>query len=160
MPVTLMKGDLFDVAEQRHDLHALAFGTDIGGALSAGIASAFRARFPAFAVAYQAHCEAGMQMGDVFEWRDGNRVVYALGIQRPGSKPTMSAFERAMNTMLAQAAAAGVQGVHLPRIGGGKDGLDQLRVKRVINEAAAKTTVNLIVFEQFVRAAARPPEPS
>jgi len=152
MPITYLKGDIFELAAQRTDLHAIAFGTDIAGAMDSGISIAVKSRWPAFADAFRVHCETTkMQLGDVFEWRDNNLVLYALGIQRAGTKPTIAAFDRATPIMIAKATEANVQGIHLPRIGAGKEGLDWLRVKRILNDASAATPLSFIVFEQFVR---------
>lgn len=156
MPITFMKGDLFDVASQRTDLHAIAFGADTAGALSSGIANTFRTRWPAFAEAYRAHCQSTKaQLGDVFTWREGNLVMYALVIQREDNKPTIAAFDRATSTMVKRATEDNVQGILLPRVGSGKEGLDWLRVKRILNDASATTPTSFIVFEQFVRAGAK-----
>jgi len=58
--------------------------------------------------------------------------------------------------MMERLEAEGIQAVLFPRIGAGKNGLDWLRVKRILTEIGRATTVALVVFEQFVRKV--PPE--
>src|SRR5882672_10229960 len=106
--------------------------------MSAGIAVAVRQRWPEFADAYRAHCaDNKFQLGDVFTWRpggEGDLVIYALGLQSGGAKPKISTLERATRAMIERAPADGVQAVLFPRIGAGKNGLDWLRVKRILTE--------------------------
>ena len=152
MPTTFLKGDVFDAAAERTGQRALAFGADCAGTMDTGIAVAFRQRWPALAEAYRAHCEGGrMQLGEVFTWREGDLVVYALGLWRNGGKPKVSTLQSVSRAMIARAAADGVTAIFLPRIGAGKTGMDWARVKRVLTELGAETLLELVVFEQFVR---------
>lgn len=144
MPTTFVKGDLFQD-------RVLAFSADISGAMDRGIAVAFRKRWPALGDALAAQ---KLQLGDVFAWRDGDVVVYALGIQSGDRKPKVSIVARALDAMLARAAEDGIGRIALPRIGAGKGGIDRVRVKRVLTEAGDKTPIELVVYEQFVRAPA------
>jgi O-acetyl-ADP-ribose deacetylase (regulator of RNase III) len=151
MPTTFIKGDIFAEAAERTGPRALAFGADCAGTMDAGIAVAFRQRWPALAEAYRVRCEGGrMQLGDLFAWRDGDLFVYALGLHRDGKKPKVSIFERALSAMIARATEDGVTTVLLPRFGAGKNGMDWTRVKRVLSNAGA-APLELVVFEQFIR---------
>lgn len=162
MPTTFLKGDILHEASEGTGPRALAFGADCAGTMDAGIAVAIRQRWPALADAYRAHCsDAKFQLGDVFAWRpegEGDLVIYALGLQSGGAKPKLSAFERAARALVSRAEADGVQRVLLPRFGAGKDGLDWLRVKRILTDISRGQPVNLVVFEQFIRQA--PPTPA
>jgi len=156
MPTTFVKGDLFEDANDAPPPRAFAFAANTSGAMETGIAVAFKKRWPALADAYRARAEGGkMQLGDVFAWRDGDVIVYALVIQHGDKKPKVSTLVRAVDAMLARAAADGVGRIALPRVGAGKAGIDAVRVKRVLTEAGEKSPVNLVVFEQFVRSAPR-----
>ncbi len=143
MPTELVKGDLFEDAGK-----AYAFGADCDGTMDAGVAVAFKKRFPEFA---KAVASAALEPGDVFAWNEGGVTIYALGLTRGGKKPKVSTLERALRAMIDRAAADGVARVALPRLGGGKSGLDAARVKRVLDELGSTTTVMLAVYEQFVR---------
>jgi O-acetyl-ADP-ribose deacetylase (regulator of RNase III) len=152
MPTTFVKGDLFEDSKSVRPPRALAFAADCSGAMDKGIAVAFKKRWPALAHAYEARAAGGkMQLGDVFAWREGDDVVYVLGIQRGDKKPKVSTLTRALEAMVAHATRDGVSRIGLPRIGAGKGGIDRVRVKRVLTEIGEKTPVALVVFEQFVR---------
>lgn len=152
MPATFVKGDLFEDAKDAPPPRAFAFAADTSGAMDKGIAVAFGKRWPAFAEAYRAHAEGGkMQLGDVFTWREGDVIVYALAISQGEKKPKVSTLARAVDAMLARAIGDGALRIALPRIGAGKGGIDPVRVKRVLTEAGEKSAVTLVVFEQFVR---------
>ncbi|MDF1562959.1 MAG: macro domain-containing protein [Deltaproteobacteria bacterium] len=161
MACSFIKGDIFDEATGEgapEGPRGIAFGADCDGAMTTGIASAFQKRWPALGDAFAAHCATGkMQLGDVFTWRDGDLFVYALGVQRGSTKPRVSIFERALRALVTRASEDGVQRVLLPRIGAGKGGMDWIRVKRVITDVGQKTSLELVVFEQFIRQASAPP---
>ena len=154
MPTTFVKGDLFEDAKDAPSPRAFAFAADTSGAMDKGVAVAFEKRWPALAEAFRAHAEGGkMQLGEVFSWRDGDVIVYALAIQQGEKKPKVSTLARAVDAMLTRAVADGALRIALPRIGAGKGGIDRVRVKRVLTEAGEKSPVTLVVFEQFIRSA-------
>ncbi len=162
MPTIFVKGDLFEDAKDSKPPRAFAFAADCSGTMQKGIAVAFKKRWPAFEQAYKARADGGkMQLGDVFAWRAGDELVYALGIQRGETKPKVSTLARAIEAMVARATTDGVERIALPRIGAGKGGIDRVRVKKVLTEAGEKTAISLVVFEQFVRTKDEPntPEP-
>lgn len=143
MAIELVKGDVFEDAAR-----AFAFGADCEGTMGAGVAVAFKKRWPAFAEAF---AKARVEPGHVFAWREGDVTVYALGLQRAGKEAKVSTLERALQALVDHATRDGVTRIALPRLGGGKSGLDATRVKRVLEEIGGATTVSLIVYEQFVR---------
>jgi len=96
-----------------------------------------------------------MQLGEVFGWREGDVIVYALAIQQGEKKPKVSTLARAVDAMLARAVADGASRIALPRIGAGKGGIDRVRVKRVLTEAGEKSPITLVVYEQFIRSTPR-----
>ena len=151
MPTTFLHGDLFNTAGVR----AYAHGVTTTGAMDAGVAVAFKKRFPRMFDEYKARCEDGrFSLGDVFVWSDGDLVVYNLGIQEHWKKKAkIPALSRALAKMIASATAAGVTSIAMPRVGAGLGGLDWPRVKNILTELGASTPVSLLVFEKFVRAA-------
>lgn len=152
MPTTFVKGDLFNTP----GIRAYAHGCNCAGAMDAGVSVAFKKRWPHMFEQYQLRCsERRFHLGDVFVWNDaeGDEVVYNLAIQEHWKKKsTLPAFAKALRKMVELAALAGVERIGLPRIGAGLGGLDWLRVKKILNEVGAETTVTLVVFEQFIRA--------
>ena len=150
MTTTFMKGDLFQDGADEKRAHAFAFAADVSVSMGQGIAVAFAKRWPAFAEAFRA---ANLQAGDVFAWTpDKNVWIYALGLSSGDKKPKVSVLIRALDAMVERATADGVHRIAMPKVGGGKGGIDPLRVKAVLTEAGSRTTISLVVFEQFVRA--------
>lgn len=155
MPANFVKGDILEEADKPTGPRALAFAADCAGTMDHGIAVAVRQRWPELAEAFRAHAASGkMQLGEVFAWAKDDLTVYALGIQKGGAKPKVSSIERALRAAIGLAADGAIPRVLVPRIGGGKTGLDWTRVKRVITEVASEKPLDVVVFEQFVRSKA------
>jgi O-acetyl-ADP-ribose deacetylase (regulator of RNase III) len=150
MPTTLVKGDIFHTP----GLRAYAHGCNCAGAMDAGVAVAFKKRWPRMFEEYAARCADGrFHLGDVFVWSEGDEVVYNLAIQEHWKKKAkMAALARALRKAVALAQVAGVERIGLPRLGSGLGGLDWPRVKSTLAEIGGETPVTLIVFEQFIRA--------
>lgn len=150
MPATFVKGDLFAT----EGLRAYAHGCNCAGAMDAGVAVAFKKRWPRMFEEYQARCADGrFHLGDVFVWNEGDEVVYNLATQEHWKKRSkLPALSRALRKMVELAEKSGVERIGLPRIGAGLGGLDWQRVKSMIEEVGVETKVTLVVFEQFVRA--------
>jgi O-acetyl-ADP-ribose deacetylase (regulator of RNase III) len=149
MPATLTKGDLFETP----GLRAFAHGCNCAGSMDAGVAIAFKKRWPAMFDEYKARCEDGrLHLGDVLLWTDGDVTVYCLAIQEHWKKKAkLPALARALRKMVELAQNAGIERVGLPRVGAGLGGLDWQRAKSLLREIGGETTVELVVFEQFVR---------
>lgn len=140
MPTNFVKGDVLEEANSGMGKRALAFGAEIG------IAVAVRKRWPAFAAALEATKGKGVQPGEVFAWSDGDLEIYALGIQRGGAHPKVPWVERSVRTALARAEGAEIRRVLIPRFGG-----DWTRMKKLLGEIGGTTTIDLVIFEQFIR---------
>jgi O-acetyl-ADP-ribose deacetylase (regulator of RNase III) len=149
MPAIFTKGDIF----QTEGLRAYAHGCNCAGSMDAGIASAFKKRWPRMFEEYQARCADGrFHLGDVLVWSEGDETVYNLAIQEHWKKKAkIPALARTLRRAAELAAAAGIAQIGLPRIGAGLGGLDWPRVRKVISEVGAETGVTFVVFEQFVR---------
>ncbi len=152
MPTIFTKGDLFATP----DLKAYAHGVTSSGAMDAGIALAFKKRWPRMDEDYRALCvDKRLHLGDVFPWSEGEITVYNLVIQvHWKSHAKLAALTRAVRRMVELATTAGVTRIGLPRIGTGMGGLDWPRVKSVLEAAGSASLLELVVFEQFIRAKA------
>ncbi len=150
MPTTFKSGDLF--AEP--DLHAYAFGCTQAGKLDAGIAAAFKKRWPRLEEEYGARCADGrFTLGDVFPFSEGDKTVFCLALQEHWKKRAkLAALDRAVVRMVELATHAGVKKIGLPRIGTGLGGLEWLRVKSVLSKVGDTTPIEIVVFEKFERA--------
>lgn len=144
MPTAIVKGDIFET----DGIRAYAFGANTDGSLDAGIAIAFKKRWPAFAEAFAQRCEGNkLNVGDVFMWTEGDVTVFALGIAHADKNPSISALTRAVRRMLDLAAEAKLKRIGVSRIAG----VDWLRARKMLGEVSVNHSVRLDVFEQFVR---------
>lgn len=143
MPTNFVKGDVLDEAAVESGKRALVFGA------STGIAGAVGKRWPAAAAALESPKGSGtitVEPGGAIEWHDGDLFVFALGIQRGDDKPKVAWIERSLRNVIERASSEGIRRILVPRFGG-----DWTRVKKVLGEIGASTTIDLVVFEQFVR---------
>lgn len=149
MPTSFVKGDIFNT----DGLSAYAHGCNCAGRMDAGIAVAFKKRWPRMFEQYELLCADGrFHLGDVFVWVEGNETVYNLAIQEHWKKKSqLAALVKALRKMLGLANGAGIDRIGLPRIGSGLGGLDWPRVRKVLSETGQEASVELVVFEQFIR---------
>lgn len=143
MPANFVKGDILDEAIIDSGKRALVFGA------TSGIAVAVKKRWPGFTdvlASPEGSGERAVEPGEVVEWRDGDLFVFAIGIQRGGGKPKISWIERSLRHVIDRATKEDVRRILVPRLGG-----DWARVKKLLGEIGATTTIDLVVFEQFVR---------
>jgi O-acetyl-ADP-ribose deacetylase (regulator of RNase III) len=151
MPTALVKGDIFETP----GITAFAFGASTDGTMDAGISIAMKKRWPDLAEALAAHCASGkLNLGEVFVWTHEDVTVFALAIQQGAKKPSMTALTHAVRRMLTLAQEAKIMRVGVPRVGTGPNGLDWVRVRKMLGEVSVGQPVRLDVFEQFVRAKA------
>lgn len=163
MPTTFVKGDLFEdldksaegvVGAEPQDskgegVYGVAFAAETSGEMSRGLALAFKKRWPALAEAFRDRAgDKGLEPGEVFVWEAEGVVIFALGVLAGDKKAKLGALTRAVAAMVAEAQKRGLSRVALGRI----VGFDPVRVKRVLTDAGAASVLDLMVFEQFVRA--------
>jgi O-acetyl-ADP-ribose deacetylase (regulator of RNase III) len=150
MPTTFTKGDIFNT----QGLTVYAHGCNCAGAMDSGVAVAFKKRFPQAFEEYRKRCEDGrFSLGDVFVWSDEKVTVYHLAIQEHWkTKTKMPALVRALGRMIEAAEKSGIKRIAMPRVGAGLGGLEWHRVRDILTELGSKTMIEIVVFEQFVRA--------
>lgn len=134
-------------------IKAFAFGVTTQGTLDAGIAVAFKKRFLGLEEEYAKRCADGrFHLGDTLVFVDGENTVYGLALQAHWkARAKLAALERSMARAVELASNAHVSKIGIPRIGTGLGGLEWLRVKSVLTKLGAETSVELVVFEKFVR---------
>ncbi|HEY1690866.1 MAG TPA: hypothetical protein VGG39_01815 [Polyangiaceae bacterium] len=154
MPATFVKGDLLNT----DGLRAYAFGSNARGTMDAGVAVAFKKRWPGLEATLATRAaEKALALGDVVAFAEGDEHVYALVLQDDETKKAkLGSLTRAATRLVELAAKDGVARVGLLRPGTGKAALDWPRVKRILKEVGDATEVTLVVFEQFIRT--KPPE--
>jgi O-acetyl-ADP-ribose deacetylase (regulator of RNase III) len=144
MVITEVRGDLLAAG-----LPALAHGCNCSGTMGTGVAREIRHRWPPLYRLYRNACRAGGFLpGDVLVW-PGPPVVYNLAVQlRPGPTASLAAIEVAVARMLQLAEVGGVAEIGMPRIGCGPGGLRWAEVGPVLDDLAAASEVDLVVFEK------------
>lgn len=148
MPTRFVKGDLFHYP----GLQALAHGCNCAGSMGKGIATTFRDRFPEMHEEYRRRCGAGaFGLGDVFVWRQEPLTIFNLGTQKTWrTKARLSAIEQSVLEMVRVASERRISTIGLPRIGAGYGGLEWQQVKSVLSRIGDASSVELVVFEEFV----------
>jgi O-acetyl-ADP-ribose deacetylase (regulator of RNase III) len=144
MVITEVRGELLSAG-----LPAVAHGCNCSGTMGAGVAKEIRRRWPPLYRLYRSACRTGGFLpGDVLVW-PGPPVVYNLAVQlRPGPSASLAAIEVAVARMLDLAEAEGITEIGMPRIGCGPGGLRWSEVGPVLDDLAAASAVDLVVFEK------------
>lgn len=148
MPLSCERGDLFATP----GLCGLAHGCNVAGAMGAGIALAFRARWPAMFAEYQARCADGrFRLGEVFTWREAGVTVFNLGTQPHWrAHAELPAIASAVRAMLAEAETASLPEIALPRIGAGLGGLSWPVVLDVLGPLAQASRVRVRLCDEYI----------
>lgn len=140
--MTAMTGDLFTAG-----LPAIGHGCNCAGSMGAGIALAFKQRFPDMYQEYRRRCRAGeFRLGDIMVWETPDLVIYNLATQPvPRPSATLEAIDTSVRAALADAAGRGLAQLGLPRVGAGLGGLNWPDVADVLDRASADSLVELVV---------------
>ena len=152
MPIQFVSGDLF---KNRLKAQALAHGCNCAGSMGAGIAVAFRERYPEMYEEYRRRCKAEPRQfnpGDVFLWKNDDRPwVFNLATQERywRGRATYEAIEACLVKMRQLADGQGIGRVSMPRIGAGLGGLSWRKVKAIIERVFAGWAGTLIVYETY-----------
>jgi hypothetical protein len=164
MPTTFVKGDFIAEAQPGEGgLRVYAFPAEASGKMETGVSIAVRRRWPAIAAWWADEGGKKRQVGVAPAWSEGDDLVYAVAVERAGARAKLSWLEGAAQAMLADAARRGVARISAARLwGGGRGAVDGARAKRVLADLGEASPVELVVFEQFVRArpAEGPPAPA
>lgn len=137
-------GDIF-TSEHR----VLGQGVNIDGLMGAGIAVAFRRRWPEMYEQYRALCLDGeLQAGGLHAWRtDGDAdfdVVMNIASQdRPGRHARLEWVQSGVRSALRATRLFGHDTLALPRIASGIGGLVERDVERVLEELAGESDVDI-----------------
>ncbi|NSL90787.1 macro domain-containing protein [Chitinophaga sp. Mgbs1] len=150
MSVIFIQGDLFN----HPGLHTYAHGCNCAGAMGKGIAVDFKLKFPDMYQEYKKRCRNGsFTLGSVYFYQSGPYSVFNIGTQKTWqTKAEMVAIETGLTTMLNIAAEHNIHKIGLPRIGAGLGRLSWEEVKETIIRLAENSPIELIVFEEFVKA--------
>lgn len=129
MTVKHVTGDLFAL-----DVDAIGHGVNCKGVMGAGIAVAFKDKFPMMYHDYQKLCYMmHLWPGQVFVWRMGDKTVYNIASQyEPGADASYDALATALLFVRFDAERYNLKSVALPQIGCGIGGLEWQHVSRLM----------------------------
>lgn len=160
MTISYVSGDLFTNA---YNAEAFAHGCNCAGAMGAGIAVAFRERYPAMYEEYRRRCKATpreFNPGDMFLWKDADQPwVFNLATQEHywRSRATYVAVEQALATMRDLADRECVRSIAMPRIGAGYGGLSWRRVREIVERIFSAWEGALYLYAEHAPEATNPP---
>lgn len=143
MAVIEKQGDLFTT-----ETIALAHGCNTQGAMGAGIALAFKHKFPNMYSWYSKACKASLfTEGNVFIWEQSGRVVYNLMSQGlPGPTAQISFIIDALTKACTDATKRGLKEIAMPRIGCGIGGLTWAAVKPELERLSLEQKIDFVVY--------------
>jgi O-acetyl-ADP-ribose deacetylase (regulator of RNase III) len=153
MSIQFVSGDLFD---NIHGVEAFAHGCNCQGSMGAGVAKAFRGRYPEMFEEYRRRCKAERRqfnLGDSWLWKaDDQPWVFNLGTQEGywRSRASYEAIETALRRMREQADAADISSIAMPRIGVGYSGLSWKKVRAIVERVFRDWPGTLVVYEEYV----------
>lgn len=129
MKVKYVQGDLF---EGNYD--AIGHGVNLHGVMGAGIAKAFRAKFPEMFEEYARLCkQKALPFGTAQYWYENEQAGFNLATQvAPGPNANEDALIMALEDALDECNIRGLQELAIPKIGCGIGGLDWNDVKEAI----------------------------
>ena len=118
------------------------------GVMGAGVARAFRNRYPAMFREYAAACARGeVQPGTLHVWTDGDVEVVNMPTKRHFRYPsTYDDVEGGLVALRAHLSGRGGMRVTLPAPGCGCGGLDWGRVSRMIEEHLGNLDAEVLAF--------------
>jgi len=140
------RGDLFAA----DDLEALAHGVNCRGVMGAGIAKAFRTRWPEMYHGYRSLAEEGtLQPGGVYTYRGtpAYKAIFNLCSQeRPGPDAKLRWIASSVANMVHIAEEEDILSIGIPRVGCGIGGLDWIEVRMLLETIANESSVELVAF--------------
>lgn len=140
--VSYKTGDIFSSTAQ-----ALGHGCNTQGFMGAGIARAFRDRFPVMYEEYKARCDRGLLLpGEMFPWSipGGVHTIYNIASQELlGANANYEWLASGVHKALLHAESLDIKTLALPRIGSGIGGLSEHKVEGVLLGLAASSPVDI-----------------
>lgn len=141
------EGDIFDT-----DALAIGEGVNTQGFMGAGIATQFRARFPAMYEDYKRVCRSGtFKGGNVAAWElEDGRMIYNIASQElPGANATYDFLFEGVYWAMIDCEERGIDTLALPRIASGIGGLDEGKVEGILWTLALllKTDIELWTYK-------------
>ena len=127
-------GDIFETRQP-----ALGHGVNTHGLMGAGIAVAFRRKFPEIFVPYETACHTGaLTAGGVLpiQTKTGQWVFNIASQDRPGKHARLSWLKEGMEATLHFCKEENISGIAIPRIGAGIGGLKWEEVYETLEELA------------------------
>lgn len=145
--VRYLEGDLMLSRAQ-----VLAHGVNCRGSMGAGIAVAFKRRFPAMFQEYRRHCQKGiLTPGGLFLWKEESPWVLNLATQAHKGRAELPYVREAFAVGAALIDGEGVRTVAMPRIAAGLGGLAWEEVRPILEEAFHPLPARVFVYDRFFK---------
>lgn len=139
------KGDIFDIAV---DIRVNT--VNCVGAMGAGVALAFKQRYPAMFKDYQAACKAGLvRPGKMHIWKplDGDWIINFPTKRDWRESSRYEDIDAGLDDLKNYLISVGSVSVALPALGCGNGGLDWARVSEMIRNKLSDVSAHIFVFE-------------
>lgn len=151
MTVSFLEGNLLD-----DDAEALVNAVNCVGAMGAGIALAFRIKFPEMFEAYRRDCEEKhYRTGIVRTWEyyEDEKTRYVLNFPTmyyPGTQADLTVIEQGLSDLAWVVGFTGIKSVAIPALGCGIGGLSWFKVKHAITDVFDKPKMSHIDTRVYV----------
>lgn len=146
MAITFTSGDLFE-----SDADALVNAVNCVGVMGAGLAAAFRTRFPAMNEGYVIYCQQQrLKPGEIHVFGDRPMIFNVATKDHYMHDSRYEWIEAAIKTVAETALEMRVRKIAMPALGCGLGGLDWMIVKMIIEDSGKLyADLDLVVYEPF-----------
>ncbi len=142
--IEFVKGDLLEAPAD-----ILVNAVNCVGVMGAGVALAFKQRYPAMFQDYQRACRAGqVRAGHLHHWRspDGTQIVNLPTKRHWRDSSRYDDIDAGLTALRAYLQQIGPTTIALPALGCGHGGLDWRRVAEMIRQSLADIDAHVFVF--------------
>lgn len=138
-------GNIVDAPEE-----VLVNAVNCVGTMGAGVALAFKQRWPDMFLYYQESCRSGeLRRGeiDVYVPEHGPTIINAATKEHWRSRSKIQDIEVCVDSILSYAQAVGARSVALPKLGCGLGGLAWDNVRLIYEEVLVPSRIDFVVYD-------------
>jgi O-acetyl-ADP-ribose deacetylase (regulator of RNase III) len=136
-------GDMF-----QSDAEAYAHGVNVKGLMGAGVAVAFKTKWPDMYANYKTICGLDfLHAGEVYTYDAGDKLIFNIASQDlPGANAQLKWLEEGLRDAINEADELGIDKIAMPRIGCGIGGLEWENVRDILDYYSRETDVDIEVW--------------
>lgn len=137
------KSDIFQA-----NVEAIVNPVNCVGVMGAGLALAFKQRFPENFKQYQQACKTQvLKIGKCFVCKDGSQYIINFPTKNHWKQPSQYKFiEKGLVDLIQIVQEKGIKSIAIPALGAGLGGLDWVIVKNMIETAFKDSDVEVVVY--------------